>query len=181
MGAEGDVADVRLALTLALTLSVALDLSEQFPTTSQSLFDSHSHTLARALTHSPPRRPHTPSSASACSIPRFDHHCGWLNQCVGQKNYKYFLLFLFSNAIMLCYGALAMGCVLASIVKENRLFESTFVHRETKEKIPGNWRIVLQVKTTRRNGGRQGWVAGREEGRAGRDGRRRGAEGGEKK
>ena len=43
MGAEGDVADVRLALTLALTLSVALDLSEQFPT----FFDSHSFLCLR--------------------------------------------------------------------------------------------------------------------------------------
>lgn len=27
-------------------------------------------------------------------VARFDHHCAWLNQCVGEENYKHFLIFL---------------------------------------------------------------------------------------
>ena len=28
------------------------------------------------------------------SVPGLDHHCAWLNQCVGEENYKHFIFFL---------------------------------------------------------------------------------------
>ncbi|EDR27947.1 palmitoyltransferase swf1, putative [Entamoeba dispar SAW760] len=34
-------------------------------------------------------------------VARFDHHCPWINQCVGEKNCKYFLFFLLSMSISL--------------------------------------------------------------------------------
>lgn len=40
-------------------------------------------------------------------IERFDHHCVWINNCVGVKNHKWFLAFLCSHILITFYGAVA--------------------------------------------------------------------------
>ena len=34
-------------------------------------------------------------------VDRFDHHCQWLNNCVGSRNHGYFLVFVFTQTIYL--------------------------------------------------------------------------------
>ena len=42
-----------------------------------------------------------------CCVEKFDHHCIWINQCVGLNNYKYFLSFLVLHAWLCTYGVYA--------------------------------------------------------------------------
>ena len=47
----------------------------------------------------PPRTIHC--ALCGCCIERLDHHCPWIGTCVGKRNYKYFLIFIYSLLTMI--------------------------------------------------------------------------------
>ena len=76
-------------------------------------------------------------------VPRFDHFCGWLNQAVGERNYRWFLLFLTIHVAMCCYGTWAMALVMYGEIMDKNLLNATFFNAVTGAEVQADYIIVF--------------------------------------
>jgi hypothetical protein len=63
-------------------------------------------------------------------VARFDHHCGWINNDVGHKNLKHFLLFLLNTGFLCLYGAYLTFQIVRGLIVINKLTELTIKSKE---------------------------------------------------
>jgi len=59
-------------------------------------------------------------------VSKFDHHCGWLNNDVGELNYRWFQLFLISNFLGMFYATYIIGVTLYAQIEKKNLWQSQF-------------------------------------------------------
>jgi hypothetical protein len=87
----------------------------------------------------PARSKHCPACGHC--VARFDHHCIWLNACVGERTYRFFLAFLAANAVLMAYGVWAAGAVLGADILRDQLYAVTFVR--AGERVPASHAVVF--------------------------------------
>ena len=86
-------------------------------------FDGHLWTKGKVISElgvlRPARSKYDP--IGGVLIPKFDHYCPWVNNCIGQQNMRWFLAFLLSNTVLCCYAMVLVAATLYYEVQVNQM------------------------------------------------------------
>jgi len=87
-------------------------------------------------------RPPRTSHCSICDncVERFDHHCPWVGNCIGKRNYRYFYIFLISLSILDVY------IFVFSVINMVNLYQRN--QRNLIEAVSDSWPSALIILIT---------------------------------
>ncbi|KAM6078795.1 palmitoyltransferase ZDHHC4 isoform 1-T1 [Theristicus caerulescens] len=72
------------------------------------------------------------SFCSTC-VHRFDHHCVWVNNCIGAFNAKYFFLYLFTLTAMAATIAIITAAFLIQVVLLSNMMHGSYIDDQGQE------------------------------------------------
>lgn len=76
-----------------------------------------------------------------------DHHCVWVNNCLGRGNYKWFLALLLSTSILLAYGAyLAYVTLSPRVARHYAKYERWYRYKPTPGSDPNSWLTYIETR-----------------------------------
>jgi len=77
-------------------------------------------------------------------IEKFDHHCVWINNCVGGRNIKYFYYFIFIHWILVTYASILSSFCFYFEINENKLFEQIYYDVNTGQRFSATYFTVFK-------------------------------------
>jgi len=75
-------------------------------------------------------------------VARFDHFCAWVDNSIGEENYRFFLLFLAVHIGMCAYGAIVTYHLLLGEIEDKNLFNAIFFNAQTGQEVNADFWVI---------------------------------------
>jgi palmitoyltransferase len=91
-----------------------------------------------------------PARSKHCSIckacvAKHDHHCVWVNNCIGRGNYGYFVALLFTLSILLTYGVYLGYVIMTRTLQDTTLRRSQGMTSRSHWSVGKDWSTYVQL------------------------------------